>query len=218
MRMISPVSALSGYSVQAIYGNPVSVRPVKPVSEDTTANRAMMTVSRNNEIDVPSQISENNKADSVKSPTRSVATGGEAEIVKQLELLQNAIKESSISDENPQQDEFESIASSMSMSQNPFGNQLSSDYSNTLLEMGYQQNIRDKVSSSEAQSQVAEVTQKALDAQSQTADMTQRASESQPQVSDMAQEAVNPQGQPSEAASMSSEMQNQYSELLGTTY
>lgn len=164
--MISPISAVSGYSVQAIYGNPVSVRPVKPVSEDSTANRAMMTVSKNQDIDVPSQPSKEilEKAPE-KSPVKSVASGGEAEIVKQLEQLQKAISKPSSDINKEEEDEFDSIQASMSSVQNQFSNQFTSDYSDTLLQMGYQQNIRDKVSSSSAQSQIADITQRAYEPQ-----------------------------------------------------
>lgn len=158
--MISPIGSISGYSVQAIYGNPVSTRAVKPVSEDSSANRAMMTVSKKNEIDVQSQPSkiEQDKPESNRQPVKGVASGGEAEIVKQLEQLQK-----SISRKNPFENEEESERESevSSMMQNPFELSTNAMYSNTFLEMGFQQNIRDKVSSSEAQSQVAEMTQKA---------------------------------------------------------
>lgn len=162
--MISAISPVSGYSVQAIYGNPVSVRPVKPVSEESTANSAMMTVSKNHELEVPSQPSkETVEAKEQKAPVTSVASGGEAEIVKQLEQLQKAISKPMDTEEEPEKDEFNSIQASMSSIQNQFSNQFSSNYSDTFLQMGYSQNIRDKVSSSEAQTNVAEATQKASD-------------------------------------------------------
>lgn len=143
IELISSISSISGYSVQAIYGNPVSTRAVKPVSEDSAANRAMMTVSRNDEKEIQSQpVNKQDDVDSIinKDPVRSVVSGGEAEIVKQLNQLAVAIE--SRGTENVTESDY---------------------FSDALLQMGYQQNVRDKVASSDAQSQLAEMTQKTID-------------------------------------------------------
>lgn len=163
--MISPISSISGYSVQAIYGNPASTNAIHRVGKDTTANRAMMTVSKEKENEIQSQstVKEEPLEEIKRNPLKGVASGGEAELLKQLHHLATAVGRGGVESEEEAEDKTATITAAVL--QNPFASQLSNQYENNLLEMGYQQNIRDKVSSSLAQSQLAEATQKMIEPQ-----------------------------------------------------
>lgn len=133
--MISAISPVTSYRVQAIYGNPYSTKPVSAIKDGDETNTALMTVSREKEaVQSKESLRSGTSEDSVRElpPTRSVATGGTADIVRRISQMQQQKAQDTL-----YQDDEQPISDTAFMR---------TAFETDFLRMGVAQNIRDMVS------------------------------------------------------------------------